>query len=207
MSVAKAAQPVTAAVTPVVVKPAPKEVQPQPVVAKAAAQPAQPRVQDPPLTHEVLKPYPVKHVSAWDSMAPHRAVTAPAVAPPSDAAASNVDTRVQPAQTKRTVSASKATATATPDEGEYTEIKAPASNQYLSYSPPRKSAAEEAVSGSSGFTPHVLKAASNAAWVQVSPSQTVMVRPGEDVPGLGKVTSINAKELVTDKSRLAVPQE
>ena len=199
----------SAAVTPVVVKPAPK-IQPQPSPIQQSTPAASPSSQarattspEPALKREIVKPYPVKHVSAWDSMAPRRTTVAP-VATSAPETAPVTPAAEMPGRTKRAGGASKATAS---DEAEYTEIKAPESNQYLSYAPTRKAAQQEPTPAANSFAPRVLKAGANEAWVQVSPSQTVMVRPGEDIPGLGKVTTINAKELLTDKSRLAVPQE
>jgi len=91
------------------------------------------------------------------------------------------------------------------NKSDFSEIKANASNQFLTYAPPTKDAALK----EGPYTPTLVDAAPGglAAWVKVSPKRTIAVKKGDDVPGYGKVESITPTGVVTEKGTINLIKE
>lgn len=81
---------------------------------------------------------------------------------------------------------------------DYTEIKVTAPNQNLS--------SAKAAASYSG-KPSLVTTSGGKAWVRVSPTRTVVVKAGEEIPEMGKVISVTESEMVTEKGKLTLNKE
>lgn len=82
---------------------------------------------------------------------------------------------------------------------DYTEIHAATSTPNLTA--PTKQGAE-AVSG-----PSLLTTSGGKAWIRVSATRTVVVKVGDEVPGMGKVLTVTSADVVTEKGKLLIAKE
>lgn len=82
---------------------------------------------------------------------------------------------------------------------DYTEIHASTSTPNLTA--PTKQGTEVA----SG--PSLLTTSGGKAWIRVSATRTVVVKVGDDVPGMGKVLTVTSADVVTEKGKLLIAKE
>jgi hypothetical protein len=93
---------------------------------------------------------------------------------------------------------------------EYTEIKGTATSEVLAQpkaAAPAAQAAQAAPAKSdanSGFRPNVVASSGGQAWVRISPERTIVVKAGDNVPGLGKVSAVTGSAVETDKGKFSI---
>lgn len=175
--------------TPAPVVPAPF---PEPVAKPAPSIPTRKQAEVRHTSHRVTGPSPLA--------AQRRAAPTPSVRKETSP---NAATRHEVLPSEPTPKAKAASEQAEPSQDktrDYTEIKVTAPNPNLA---PARGRSE--VGTPAG--PVLVMTAGGKAWVRVSPTRTIVVKPGEEVPDMGKVLSVNPTDIVTDKGKLNLPKE
>lgn len=90
---------------------------------------------------------------------------------------------------------------------EYTEIKGTATSEILAQpraAAPAVQAAPAKSDAADSYRPNVVLASGGRAWVKISPERTIVVKAGDNVPGLGKVNAVTGSAIETDKGKFSV---